>query len=120
MAAAKLSLPKHWEDWCSWLLGVWLCLAPWALQFNLEPTATWTSVIMGIVIVFVERMTLSFYQTSEEWINVALGAWVVISPWVLSIMVPAARNNLVFVGLLVMALAFFELLEDRRQSGNQG
>jgi hypothetical protein len=117
MAAINLSLPKHWQDWCSWLLGFWLCISPWILQFNLETTATWTSVITGIVIVFVERMTLSFYQTSEEWINVTLGAWVIASPWILSISVPGARNNLVFVGLLVMALALLELLEDRRQSG---
>ena len=117
MAAPKALLPTHWQDWCSWLLGFWLCVSPWILQFNLEPTATWASVITGMVIVFVERMTLSFYRTSEEWIGVALGAWVTISPWVIGISVPAARNNLAFVGLLVMALALFELLEDRRQSG---
>jgi hypothetical protein len=117
MKAPKALLPQHWEDWCSWLLGFWLCVSPWILQFNLEQTATWASVILGIVIVFVEKMTLSFYRTSEEWINVALGATVVISPWVTGISSPLARNNLVFVGLLVVALALFELLEDYRQSG---
>ena len=31
-----VSLPKQWEDWCSWLLGLWLCISPWALLFDLE------------------------------------------------------------------------------------
>src|SRR6478752_3636252 len=29
-----VSLPKQWEDWCSWLLGLWLCISPWALLFD--------------------------------------------------------------------------------------
>ena len=67
MAAAKfsLSLPKQWEDWCSSLLGFWLCISPWVLQFDLEPTATRTAVITGILLVFVERMTLYFYRTGR-------------------------------------------------------
>jgi hypothetical protein len=28
--AVEFSLPKQWEDWCSWLLGLWLCISPWA------------------------------------------------------------------------------------------
>ena len=33
MAVASVSLPKHWQDWCKWLLGFWLCISPWVLQF---------------------------------------------------------------------------------------
>jgi hypothetical protein len=117
MAVPKTLLPTHWQDWCSWLLGFWLCVSPWILQFNSEFTATLAAVITGIVLVFVERMTLSFYQTSEEWINVALGAWIIISAWVIGISTPAARYNFVSVGLLVIALALIGLLEEQRQSG---
>jgi hypothetical protein len=120
VAAAKfsLSLAKQWEDWCSWLLGFWLCISPWVLQFDLEPTATRTAVITGILLVFVERMTLYFYRTWEEWISVIIGAWLVVSPWVLSISVLTARENFVVVGLLVMALTIYELWQARRQSRN--
>jgi hypothetical protein len=27
MAVAQFSLPKQWEDWCNWLLGIWLCIS---------------------------------------------------------------------------------------------
>lgn len=120
MAAPQFSFPKHWEDWCAWLLGFWLCVSPWILQFDLEPTATRTTVITGILIVFVERMTLYFYRAWEEWIGVIIGAWLVLCPWVLNIRDLAAKDNFVVVGLLVMALAFYELWQVRRQSDNRG
>jgi hypothetical protein len=119
MATAQFSLPKQWEDWCNWALGLWLCISPWALRFDLEPTATRAAVISGILIIFVELVTLSVYRAWEEWINVILGAWLVICPWVLGISSSAAGANFVVVGLLVMALAFYEIWEARSQSGNQ-
>jgi hypothetical protein len=118
MAAAQFSPPKQWEDWCSWLLGLWLCISPWALRFDLEPTATRITVITGILIILAEMMTLSVYRAWEEWINVILGAWLVICPWILGISSSVARVNLIVVGLLVMALAFYEIWEARNQSGN--
>ena len=119
MATAQFSLPKQWEDWCNWLLGIWLCISPWTLQFNLDSVATQATVIPGLLIIVAEVVTLSVFRAWEEWINVILGAWLVISPWALGISVPAARANFAVVGLLVMALAFYEFWEARRQSGKQ-
>ena len=120
MAAPQFSLPKQWEDWCSWLLGFWLCISPWALQFDLEPIATRTAVITGILIVFVEMITLSLFRAWEEWINVILGAWLIACPWIMGIIDPSAKTNFVVVGLLVLAVALYEIWDARRQSANQG
>jgi uncharacterized membrane protein YfcA len=119
MAAPQFSLPKYWEDWCAWLLGFWLCISPWLLGFDLEPTATRTAVITGILIVFVERITITLHRRWDEWINVILGAWLVICSWMLDISYPAAKTNFVAVGLLVLVLALYEIWEVRRESGNQ-
>jgi hypothetical protein len=119
MATAQFSLPKQWEDWCSWALGLWLCISPWALRFDLEKTPTRTAVISAALLVFVEMVTLSVYRAWEEWINVILGAWLAICPWLLGISSSAARNNFVVIGLLVLALALYEIWDDRRQSGNR-
>lgn len=118
MAAAQLSPPQQWEDWCNWLLGIWLCISPWALRFDVEPTTTQTAVISGILIILVEVVTLSIYRVWEEWINVILGTWLVICPWVLGINSSVARVNLIVVGLLVMALAIYEIWEARRQTSD--
>ena len=119
MAATQLSAPRQWEDWCNWLLGIWLCISPWALRFDLEPTATRTAVISGILIILAEVVSLSVFRVWEEWIAVILGAWLVTCPWIVGISSPVARINLVTVGLLVMALAFYEIWQTRRQSSDQ-
>jgi hypothetical protein len=108
-------LPKHWEDWCKWLLGFWLCVSPWILHFDLDSKPTLTAVITGILLVFFERVTLFFYRAWEEWINGILGIWLVICPWILRIDIPMARDNFIAVGLLVIPLSFYEICLARRQ-----
>jgi len=105
----EVSLPKQWEDWASWVFGIWLCLSPWVLQFDLAPVPTSNAVIVGFLIILAEVVTLSIFRPWEEWINVALGAWLVISPWVLAIASIAATVNFLVVGALVIALALYEM-----------
>jgi hypothetical protein len=115
MAPIQISPPKQWEDWLNWLMGIWLCLSPWALRFDFDHVATRTAVISGVLLILAEVVTLSVYRAWEEWINVVIGAWLVVCPWVLSLSSPTARENLVIVGLLVTALALYEIWDARRQ-----
>lgn len=116
MAAAQFTPPRQWEDWCNWGLGIWLCISPWALRFDLDATATRTAVISGILIILAEVVTLSVYRAWEEWVSVLLGAWLVICPWLLGIGAATTRANFVIVGLLVLALALYEVWDARRQT----
>jgi SPW repeat len=106
---AEFSLPKQWEDWASWAFGIWLCISPWALEFDLDRLPTRNAVIVGCLIILAEVVTLSVFRPWEEWINVVLGAWLVISPWVLGIAPTAAKVNFVVIGALVIALALYEM-----------
>jgi hypothetical protein len=117
MAQVQVSPPKQWEDWLNWLMGIWLCLSPWALRFENDHVATRTAVISGVVLIFAEVVTLSIYRAWEEWINVIIGAWLIVSSWVLRISEPMAKQNLVIVGLLVTALALYEIWDARRNPG---
>jgi hypothetical protein len=67
--AVGFSLPKQWEDWCSWLFGLWLCISPWALLFDLDSTATQIAVISGILVILAELLTLTVFRPWEEWIK---------------------------------------------------
>src|SRR3974377_1036640 len=64
MAIAQFSTPKQWEDWCSWLLGIWLCLSPWTLGFGLDPNATEATVVGGLLIIAAGVRTLSVFSRS--------------------------------------------------------
>jgi hypothetical protein len=50
--------------------------------------------------------------------NVALAAWLVISPWALGIASPAFQANFVIVGALVLAMSLYELWDARRHSAH--
>lgn len=108
MPAARFTPPSQWEDWCSWGLGIWLCIAPWALRFDLAPAATRASVITGVLLILVEAVTLSAFRAWEEWLNVVLGLWLIAAPWIVA-STGAATVNFIVVGVLVLALAVYEM-----------
>jgi hypothetical protein len=113
MAQPAFSFPKQWEDWTSWALGIWLLLSPWTLFFDQETPAVENAVAVGTLIIAAEILELSIFRDWEEWINVVLGTWLAVSPWVLGIASGAARWDFVIVGVLVVALALYELREMR-------
>jgi hypothetical protein len=120
MANKPFSFPQQWEDWASWMLGLWLLLSPWALFFDQETIALENALAVGALVIIAEIVELSIFRGWEEWINIALGAWLVLSPWVLGITSAAARWNFVVVGALVGALALYELKEMAAGSPNSG
>ncbi len=119
MTTMMFTPPKQWEDWCDWALGIWLVLSPWALLFEYDSNATRNAVIVGFLVILTEVVTLSIFRVWEEWINVVLGAWLLVSPWVLGIASPAATANFVGVGLLIAALGLYEVGKVRRDSAGQ-
>jgi hypothetical protein len=117
--ALEVSLPKQWEDWINLILGIWLCVSPWALQFaGTDTTATQNAFLMGLLLVVAEAVMLSAFSVWEEWFTVALGAWLVISPWVLGIGSLTATANFVIVGFIVLALSLYEVWDVRRHSAH--
>jgi hypothetical protein len=120
MANKPFSFPQQWEDWASWMLGLWLLLSPWALFFDQETIALENALAVGALVIIAEIVELSIFRGWEEWINIALGAWLFLSPWVLGITSAAARWNFVVVGALVVALALYELKEMAAGSPNSG
>ncbi len=120
MPTANIYLPKQWTDWTTWLLGIWLCLSPWTLLFEFEAAAMRNAVLLGVLIILVELVELSIFRGWEEWINVALAAWLVASTWVLGIATLSARINFIVVGGLVAALAFYEMRQMHQNRKNMG
>ena len=120
MAQSAFSFPRQWEDWTSWVLGLWLLLSPWTLFFDNEPRAMENALVVGALIIVAEIVELSIFRDWEEWINVALGAWLLVSPWALGIASTAARLNFMVVGALVLILALYEINDLRSGSADSG
>lgn len=116
MAKTAISRPKHWEDWVSLVLGFWLLVSASVFPYG-ETAATQNAALVGILLIAIGFVELSAFRVWEEWINVVLGAWLVVSPWVLGTS-SMATLNFVIVGLVVLALALYEIWDERRHLGH--
>jgi SPW repeat-containing protein len=114
MSTIAFSPPKHWEDWVGAVLGFWLLVSPWVLEYG-EMAARQNAVLVGFLLIATEFAILFAFRVWEEWISVILGAWLVVSPWALGAGL-VATLNFVIVGLLVLALALYEIWDERRHT----
>jgi SPW repeat len=92
------------------VLGVWLFLSPWIFGFDPETAASWNAWLSGIVIAVLAIAALAAFAEWEEWLNLIVGLWVAVSPWVVgfSANARAAWDHLV-VGLIVALVAAVRL-----------
>jgi SPW repeat len=90
------------------ILGAILFLSPWIFGFAGGPQSQ-NAYISGIVIVALSIAALSAFAVWEEWLNLIIGLWVIVSPWVLAFPGTTAMVVHVVIGILVAALAAIEL-----------
>lgn len=92
------------------IAGICLALSPWVLGFTGTAAAAWNAWIVGVVIALIAIGALVAFAEVEEWANLILGIWSVISPWVLGFTaVTAAMTAHIIIGLIVAVLAAIEL-----------
>lgn len=90
------------------ILGAWLIIAPFL--FAVSAPALWNDVIVGVLVLILAGVRVSKPSPatrSASWTNVALGAWLIIAPFVLAYTSAAATWNDVVVGVLIAALALW-------------
>jgi hypothetical protein len=95
-------------DVANLVLGAFLFLSPWIFGFE-GGNASKNAHIAGIVIVVLAVAALAAFAVWEEWLNLIVGLWVLISPWVLGFQGTNAMTIHVIVGIAVAALAAIEL-----------
>ena len=109
---------KHWQDPVNALLGAWLLLSPWVVGFADERIAMFNFVAVGVLLIAAAIGAIVVPKAWEEWVEVALGVWLMASPWLLGFagnMV--AMQNALFCGLLVTVLALWVLGTDDEYGG---
>jgi hypothetical protein len=108
-------MQKAWKkeeiaDVVNLALGAWLFLTPWIFGFVPESSASWNAWISGVVIGALAIAALVAFAEWEEWINLALGLWVVASPWVVGFSGHSTATGVhVLVGIAVAVVAAVRL-----------
>ena len=123
----------YWQDVANVGLGLWIFVsaaaflrhavanaAPWHLITGALPpgsAAMWTMAIVGAAIALFALFAVLAFSAWQEWINLALGLWLFVCPWVLDLDAPEIlRWNSVVTGELVAVLAAWVLVQEHTKS----
>lgn len=119
-----------WENSIAFVLGIWLFFVPWAIPTNnlaasTEFLASWNFWIIGTLTTVSAGMALDELKPWEEWVNLALGMWLLISPWFIGfnhasgLMLNAAIGGLTIAVMATIALPIaHQQAQQQRQSHN--
>ena len=107
-------LPTRWQDWVSLVLGAFLAASPWGMGYSHVDFATWNAVAVGLAIVIVSITDIDWPSSWEEWLNLALGIWLIVSPLAMGFeSQPGAAWSAVVVGILVTVFASWAMSLDK-------
>jgi hypothetical protein len=90
------------------VLGLFLLLSPWLFAF-VHRTASADIWVSAALIVIVSIAAIVAFSEWDEWVNLALGIWLIVSPWVLGFPHTKAMHVSIAAGIAVAYLAFLEL-----------
>ena len=91
------------NSWVNIVLGIWVIVSPFVLASH-SSKAIWNNVITGALVCILAIIRWSIHQRGWSWLNLILGIWLVISPFVFFLSGAAMWNN-VILGIIVAALA---------------
>ncbi len=99
-------------------LGVFLFVSPWMFGFTSElarHTSWMAGAAIGIVAILsigdlFESISIPDFFETEEWINLAIGLWLAVCPWVIGMYDDTTATEVhLTVGLAVATIAAVEL-----------
>ncbi len=110
-------MTTRWQDWAELILGIWLFISPWLLNYSNVSAAATNAYVLGIAIVILSLIELYTWERWEEWVNLVFGIWLIISPWVLGFnVVGRATQNMVVLGILMIILPLWAVGQQRQQA----
>ena len=89
------------------VLALLLFVSPWFLA-RASGTAVVDLRASGAAIALLSLVAMFAYASWQEWVNLLLGVWLIVSPWLLGFAHTSAMHYSIGVGL---AVAFFSALE---------
>jgi hypothetical protein len=95
-------------DVANLVLGAILFFSPWMFGFDAGKVSQ-NATIAGLVIAIIAIAALAAFAVWEEWLNLVVGLWTLVSPWVLGFQGTTAMTVHVIIGIAVAVLAAVEI-----------
>jgi hypothetical protein len=99
----ELTNQSH-SGWVNVLLGIWVIVSPFVLQYT-APRVIWSNVVAGVIVLIVALVRTGVRQPGWSWINVLLAIWIIISPFVLGFLSAPEMWNNIALGIIIGAIA---------------
>lgn len=110
---------QRWQDWVMLIFGAWVFFSPfWMPAYaSRGDAAAWNSYIFGAIAFFLAWGALATKELWEEWLNLLIGIWLIIAPFVLRFYStePGAGWNQIILGILMGIDAIWVLSVYRTQ-----
>jgi hypothetical protein len=90
------------------IVGGFLAFTPWMFAFTAGVQSA-NAVVCGVLIMLLSLAALVGFAAWEEWGNVAIGLWLMVSPWIVGLHDTQAVSVQFTIGIIVAALAKNEL-----------
>jgi hypothetical protein len=109
-------MQQRWQDYITTLIGVWVLFSLEIIHFFFPELVftrgiAWSQGAVGFALIAVGASAVAGYQLWEEWVDVILGLWLIVSPWIIGFgKVTTLRWNAVISGAAVVILAIWVLM----------
>ncbi len=107
-----MNKPKHWQDPVNACVGVLILVSPWLAGYALVLPALANALIVGTILFTVCVAAAVIGRPWVECAVVAIGAWMLASPWALSLADERAQRSAFVLGSLVLVLGVGALAAD--------
>jgi hypothetical protein len=111
----QFGMTTKWQGWTSFALGLWLAVSPWIAGYAEHNVATANAVITGLALALGSHFEcVACEEAAAEWLNLALGVWLISAPFTIEFGSRVAAANSIAVGAFVALLAASALSLDKR------
>jgi hypothetical protein len=101
-------MAMRWQDWMIPLIGLWLAVAPLIMIYEggFGGVSAWNSYLVGIGLIAIPLLGLAKPVPGREWVVLALGVWLILSPFLLGFSAERiAFSNTALCGIVVTIAA---------------
>ncbi|MDI4233060.1 SPW repeat protein [Bradyrhizobium sp. 31Argb] len=88
--------------------AIFLLAAPW-MFVRANPTAAIDLQASGAAIAILSLAAIIAFSVWEEWVNLLVGGWLIVSPWLLGFAHTRAMHFSIIAGAVVMFMSLLEL-----------
>jgi hypothetical protein len=112
--SSMAAMSSKWQDWASFALGLWLAVSPWIAGYAEHEVATANAIVAGLVLALGSHFEcVACDDFPMEWLNLAVGLWLVCAPFTFDLGSRVAMVNSIAVGGFVAMLAASALSLDK-------